>query len=145
MKVTNAIPASKGTIDACTNDNSDISHTNAMCPVRDILDRIGDKWSIHTIILLGEGKVLRFNELKRKIDGISQRMLTVTLRSLEEDGFISRKIYAEVPPRVEYALTELGSSLLIQLQSLSRWASDNLNQVASSREDHKIKMLSNGK
>lgn len=145
MKVTNAIQ-DNGTITEVENNRfPDNSHTNRMCPVRDILDRIGDKWSIHTIILLGEGRVLRFNELKKKIDGISQRMLTVTLRSLEEDGFISRKIYAEVPPRVEYTLTDLGSSLLVQLKSLSRWAAENLNLVASSREDHKMKMLSNTK
>ena len=72
-------------------------------------------------------------------------MLTVTLRSLEKEGFISRKIYAEVPPRFEYTLTELGSILLVQLQLLSRFTAENLNLVASSREDHKIKMLSNAK
>jgi DNA-binding HxlR family transcriptional regulator len=136
MKVTNGNTASETGIIGCDGTNPDNFNTKALCPVRDILDRIGDKWSIHTIILLGQGKVLRFNEMKKQIDGISQRMLTVTLRSLEEDGFISRKIYAEVPPRVEYALTELGKSLLVQLLSLSKWAYENLDQVVTSREKH---------
>lgn len=136
MEVTIANNASQVGIEDLNKGFSDNSQTKMMCPVRDILDRIGDKWSIHTIILLGQGNVLRFNELKKQIDGISQRMLTVTLRSLEEDGFVSRKIYAEVPPRVEYTLTDLGRSLLVQLKSLSQWASDNLDHVASSREKH---------
>lgn len=138
MKVTNGNAADEVGIIGCDSTNSDNFNTKALCPVRDILDRIGDKWSIHTIILLGKGKVLRFNEMKKQIDGISQRMLTVTLRSLEEDGFISRKIYAEVPPRVEYALTELGKSLLIQLLSLSKWAYENLDQVVTSRVKHSL-------
>ncbi len=78
------------------------------CEVRQILDRIADKWSLLAIALL-EGRTLRFNELRREIDGISQRMLTVTLRQLERDGLVTRTVYPVVPPRVEYALTPLGA------------------------------------
>lgn len=141
MEVTIANTADKARMEVGDKVFSDNCQTKGLCPVRDIIDRIGDKWSIHTIILLGTRKVLRFNELKKQIDGISQRMLTVTLRSLEEDGFITRKVYAEVPPKVEYALTDLGRSLLVQLKSLSQWASENLEHVASSRENHKIVSL----
>ena len=84
------------------------------CPVRDIMDRFGDKWSLLAILNLGYAGKIRFNELKGKVEGISQRMLTVTLRSLERDGLITRKIYAEVPPRVEYELTQLGRGLLLK-------------------------------
>jgi len=103
------------------------------CPVKDIVARFGDKWSIYTILMLGKHETLRFNELKGQIAGISQRMLTVTLRSLEEDGLVSRKIYNEIPPRVEYALTALGHSLLVQLLGLADWAKLNINQVLEAR------------
>ncbi len=109
------------------------------CPVKDILARFGDKWSIYTILMLGKNETLRFNELKGLISGISQRMLTVTLRSLEEDGLVSRKIYPEIPPRVEYALTELGQSLLLQLLELADWAKMNINQILEARERYNKK------
>jgi len=82
--------------------------SNDTCPIRSILDRLGDKWSILIFLTLSTNGTMRFNEINRSIGDISHRMLTVTLRTLEEDGLISRKIYAEVPPRVEYKLTELG-------------------------------------
>lgn len=109
------------------------------CPVKDILARFGDKWSIYTILMLGKNETLRFNELKGLISGISQRMLTVTLRSLEEDGLVSRKIYTEIPPRVEYALTALGQSLLLQLLELADWAKLNINQILEARERYSKK------
>lgn len=109
------------------------------CPVKDILARFGDKWSIYTILMLGKNETLRFNELKGLISGISQRMLTVTLRSLEEDGLVSRKIYTEIPPRVEYALTGLGQSLLLQLLELADWAKLNINQILEARERYSKK------
>ena len=83
----------------------------ATCELRDLLDRLGDKWSLLVVELLGHG-VLRFSELKRQIDGISQRMLTLTLRHLERDGLITRTVHPVVPPRVDYELTALGRSLL---------------------------------
>ena len=103
------------------------------CPVRDIMDRFGDKWSLLAIMNLGYSGKIRFNELKGKIEGISQRMLTVTLRSLERDGLITRKIYAEVPPRVEYELTELGKGLLQQIWELTQWASGSMNEIVKAR------------
>jgi len=104
------------------------------CPVRDILDRFGDKWSLLSILRLGYSGKIRFNELKGKIDGISQRMLTVTLRSLERDGLVSRHIYAEVPPRVEYELTPLGKRLLNQIWELAQWADGNKEEIQASRK-----------
>ena len=104
----------------------------ADCEVRQILDRIADKWSLLVIALL-ERKTMRFGELGREIDGISKRMLTVTLRNLERDGLIHRKVYAEVPPRVEYRLSPLGCTLLGTIQSLVRWTEEHQDQVARSR------------
>ncbi|CCH53249.1 putative HTH-type transcriptional regulator ydeP [Fibrisoma limi BUZ 3] len=106
------------------------------CPVRDVLDRIGDKWSILSVLHLGHSGKLRFNELLHRIDGISQRMLTVTLRGLERDGFVSRRIFAEVPPRVEYELTTLGMSLLDQVLGLAVWAQDNMGDIMAARAAH---------
>ena len=106
------------------------------CPVRDIMDRFGDKWSLLAILNLGYSGKIRFNELKGKIDGISQRMLTVTLRSLERDGLITRKIYAEVPPRVEYELTSLGQSLLQKIWELAQWASGSMEDIMHARLEY---------
>lgn len=102
------------------------------CEVRQILDRIAGKWSLLVISLL-ERRTMRFGELGREIDGISKRMLTVTLRNLERDGLIYRTVYAEVPPRVEYRLSPLGCSLLATIQSLVRWTEEHQTQIASAR------------
>ena len=107
-----------------------------ICPVRDIMDRFGDKWSLLAILNLGYSGKIRFNELKSKIDGISQRMLTVTLRSLERDGLITRQIYAEVPPRVEYELTSLGKGLLQQIWELAQWASGSMEDIVRARVEY---------
>src|SRR5919107_309241 len=93
------------------------------CEVRQILDRVADKWSLLAIALL-EQQTLRFSELQRRIDGISQRMLTVTLRQLERDGLVTRTVYPVVPPRVEYTLTDLGCTLLSTIQSLVSWTEE---------------------
>src|SRR5688572_3605135 len=95
------------------------------CPVRTILDRFGDKWSILVILILGEQEKLRFNELNKQIGDVSQKMLTVTLRTLEADGLIKRTIYPQVPPRVEYEITALGKTLLPHIHNLSEWAVKN--------------------
>lgn len=105
-----------------------------LCPVRDILSKVGDKWSMLVILYLGSADSLRFNELRRHIDGISQRMLTVTLRSLEADGLVSRTAYAEVPPRVEYRLSALGRSLLAALIELGNWAAAHAPAIAEARQ-----------
>ena len=102
------------------------------CEVRQILDRIADKWSLLAIALL-EGRTLRFNELRREIDGISQRMLTVTLRQLERDGLVTRTVYPVVPPRVEYALTPLGATLHSTIQALVTWTEAHQDEVAAAR------------
>lgn len=102
------------------------------CDVRQILDRIADKWSLLVISLLERG-TMRFNELRRQIDGISQRMLTVTLRNLERDGLINRTVYAEVPPRVEYQLTALGCTLLDTIQHLVQWTETHQAEIAQAR------------
>jgi DNA-binding HxlR family transcriptional regulator len=101
-------------------------------PVREILDRVGDKWSLLIIGMLAE-RPMRFGELLRNVDGISQRMLTLTVRHLERDGLVTRTAYAEVPPRVEYALTDLGRTLLEPALALSAWVSANHLVIAENR------------
>jgi len=101
--------------------------------VRDALERIGDKWSLLVIGMLEE-KPQRFTALKNAVPGISQRMLTLTLRHLERDGLVSRTAYAEVPPRVEYALTPLGSRLLPPVLELARWALESQREILANRE-----------
>jgi len=108
--------------------------TTENCPVRNVLDRIGDKWSTLVILKLGKHGKLRFNELSQAIGDVSQKMLTVTLRSLEADGLVSRKMYPEIPPRVEYELTEMGSGLLPLVRALECWAGDNIDEILQSRQ-----------
>jgi DNA-binding HxlR family transcriptional regulator len=108
------------------------SELNGSCPIRDVLDRIGDKWSVLLVRNLMEGPV-RFGVLRRQIGDISQRMLTQTLRNLQRDGLISRKVYPTTPPSVEYALTDLGRSLLVPLDGLIAWSSNHHDRVRSAR------------
>jgi DNA-binding HxlR family transcriptional regulator len=103
------------------------------CPVRDVLDRIGDRWSMLVICTLGEAGTLRFTALKRRIGDVSQRMLAQTLRRLEQDGLVSRKIFPTVPPRVDYALTPLGHSLLVPFMGLIAWATENHQAIQQTR------------
>lgn len=107
-----------------------------ICPVKDIMASYGDKWSMYTVLLLGQYQRMRFNELRCSIEGISQRMLTVTLRSLEENGIVSRTIYPEIPPRVEYQLTLLGESLVKQLLQLATWAEENFEEIMKARKKY---------
>jgi len=102
------------------------------CRIREILERVGDKWSLQVIFHLGDGPQ-RFTGLKRSIDGVSQRMLTVTLRGLERDGIVSRTMYPVVPPRVEYALTPLGATLLDAAGAIVSWADAHLAEVDAAR------------
>ncbi len=104
----------------------------ARCPVRDILDRIGDRWSVLVINELAAG-TLRFTALRRAIPDISQRMLAQTLRTLETDGLVSRTVFPTIPPRVDYALTPLGRSLLDPLAALVAWAEDHREAVHAAR------------
>jgi len=96
---------------------------------RQILNRIGDKWSLYIVAMLANGS-RRFNELRRDIDGISQRMLTLTLRGLERDGLVTRTMYPSIPPRVDYELTDLGRTLLEPVKALVNWASTNQAEIA---------------
>jgi DNA-binding HxlR family transcriptional regulator len=105
------------------------------CPVRDVLDSIGDRWSLLALMALADG-TLRFTAVKRAIGDISQRMLAQTLRTLERDGYITRKIYPTVPPKVEYTLTALGKSLLAHIAPLVRWADENHDRVRKARTAH---------
>lgn len=98
-----------------------------------ILQRIGDKWSILIVMMLARGPQ-RFNELKRLVEGISQRMLTLNLRGLEREGLVSRKIFPTIPPKVEYALTDLGKSLCIHVIALGRWAEENYDVIREARQ-----------
>nr|WP_320058247.1 helix-turn-helix domain-containing protein [uncultured Bacteroides sp.] len=104
------------------------------CPVRSVLNGIGDKWSILVIDMLGNLGIMRFNEISKSLGNISQKMLTVTLRSLEADGIIFRKIYAEIPPHVEYGLTDLGDDLLPHISSLINWSKQNMEAIKVNRE-----------
>ena len=107
------------------------------CPIRNILARIGDKWSLLVVYTLdkSENESVRFKELQRKIPDISQKMLTVTLRTLEEDGYVTRTVYPEVPPRVEYTLTDRAKSLLPHVDSLIGWALENAGAIMKDRKE----------
>lgn len=108
---------------------------HSFCPVRHLLDRIGDKWSLLIISSLAEsdGGRRRFSDLMRSVGGISQRMLTTTLRHLERDGLVTREVFPEIPPRVEYTLTAQGYSLLVPVKSLIDWVTDHWPAIEKSR------------
>ena len=116
-------------------DTSEHSNCRAMS---DVLNRIGDKWSVMVVGMLSRG-TLRFNELKRQINGISQRMLTLTLRNLERDGLVTRTIYPEIPPRVEYGLTELGETLKGPINTLWDWSAANHQAIVAARIQYDIR------
>jgi len=112
---------------------AELEYTPTNCHARDVLARVGDTWSMYVIHILGDARTLRFNELRKEVDGISQRMLTVTLRGLERDGLVARTVYPEVPPRVEYSLTPLGVTLRQIVRGLVAWAGDHLAEVDAAR------------
>lgn len=109
------------------------------CPVRNVLNRVGDKWSMLVLFTLESTPTIRFKELQRNIPDISQKMLTTTLKTLEADGLIIRKAYPEIPPRVEYELTSRGKSLLPLIDNLLSWASTNMDGITQSRETFFLK------
>jgi DNA-binding HxlR family transcriptional regulator len=111
-----------------------IHETGSCRAISGVLARIGDKWSVLIVSRLGQ-KPMRFNEMKREIGGISQRMLTLTLRNLERDGLITRTVYPTIPPRVDYALTPLGRSLLVPVTALSDWALKNIGKIEQARTE----------
>jgi len=108
-------------------------HSPECQAVNSVLARVGDKWSVLTIVLLGDGPK-RFNEVKRLVGGISQRMLTLTLRGLERDGLVTRTVYPTIPPRVEYELTPLGRSLRAAVEPLGLWAKSHVPDIHKARD-----------
>lgn len=110
-----------------------------ICPVRNVIARFGNKWALLVIILLSESKVLRFNELCRQIPDVSSRVLSGTLKTLEADGLIARKVYPVVPPKVEYRLTPIGSSLVPLIAQLTEWAQTNMQSIMKQRKTIKSK------
>ena len=107
----------------------------AACPTRQVINGIGDRWSLLVLYAL-EGGTLRFQELRRAVDGVSQKMLTQTLRTLQRDGLVSRTVYASVPPKVEYALTPLGASLSESIAAIRAWAYAHMDQIEAARHDY---------
>ncbi|HEY3888532.1 MAG TPA: helix-turn-helix domain-containing protein [Caulobacteraceae bacterium] len=111
-----------------------LDHANSDCrAVSQVLARVGDKWSVLIVSLLGDGP-RRFNEIKRMVGGISQRMLTLTLRGLERDGLVTRTVFPTIPPRVDYELTELGRSLWVPVEALGKWAREQQPQIQAARQ-----------
>jgi len=113
----------------------DFNVMTATCPSRTSLARIANKWTAMIVIALSDGR-LRFRDLRTTVDGISGKVLTDTLRDLERDGLITREVYAEVPPRVEYELTALGHTLHMPLEALGRWAEEHIETVLAAREEY---------
>ena len=109
------------------------THSHDACrPIHELLSLVGDKWTMQVVRHLGNG-TMRFNEIRRAIDGISQKMLTTTLRNLERDGFVTRTIYPTIPPRVDYHLTDLGYELLVPIRALSEWVTENRYRIEEAR------------
>jgi len=104
------------------------------CPTRQVVNRIGDRWSLLVLYAL-EGGTLRFQELRRAVEGVSQKMLTQTLRLLERDGLVRREVFASVPPRVEYSLTPLGQSLSSRIAGIREWAYESMPGIEAARRD----------
>lgn len=104
------------------------------CPVRNVIARFGNKWAFLVLLTIHEHHVIRFNELCRAIPDVSSRVLSSTLRTLEADGLISRKVYPEVPPKVEYSLTEIGLSLIPHIIQLTEWAQANMKKIVEHRK-----------
>ncbi|MEU8250217.1 helix-turn-helix domain-containing protein [Nonomuraea sp. NPDC048916] len=128
---------SPGYCESTVHDDYDVRQwdTREDCEVRQILDRVADKWSLLVIALL-DCRSLRFTELRREIDGVSQRMLSVTLRHLERDGLVTRTVHPVVPPRVDYALTPLGRTLHETIKTLVTWTEEHQQEIAAARADY---------
>ena len=106
------------------------------CPIRNVLSRVGDKWSLLVLYNLQHREPVRFKELQRQIPDISQKSLTQTLRTLEEDGFVSREVFPEVPPRVEYSLTARAHSFLPLVENMINWAKENMDEIIKDRTNN---------
>lgn len=107
-----------------------------ICPIRNVVARFGDKWSLLVLLVINSNDTVRFNELGRQIPDISTRVLSSTLKTLEADGLIDRKVYAQVPPKVEYTLTDTGRSLIPLIMQLTEWAQQNMTKIMNHRRQH---------
>lgn len=107
-----------------------------ICPIRNVVARFGDKWSLLVLLVINSNVTVRFNELGRQIPDISTRVLSSTLKTLEADGLIDRKVYAQVPPKVEYSLTDTGRSLIPLIMQLTEWAQQNMTKIMTHRRQH---------
>mgnify|MGYP000721932752 CR=1 FL=1 len=107
-----------------------------ICPIRNVVARFGDKWSLLVLLVINSNVTVRFNELGRQIPDISTRVLSSTLKTLEADGLIDRKVYAQVPPKVEYSLTDTGRSLIPLIMQLTEWAQQNITKIMTHRRQH---------
>lgn len=118
--------------------DKDLAQIHEACPVQDLLSRLGDKWSMLVIVALAktENNCLRFSELQREVHGISQRMLSSTLRNFERDGIVTRHLYPEVPPRVEYMLTDRGLNFLVPVKALVDWMVNEWPDIEASRQSY---------
>ena len=112
----------------------EINFQDRVCPACSIIDRFGNKWSLRVLVLLNKNGIMRFNELLKATFGISQKMLTTTLRTLESHNLVTRKMYPEIPPRVEYNLTPLGKSLMTPLYSLIEWTLEHAEEIAKHQD-----------
>lgn len=107
-----------------------------ICPIRNVVARFGDKWSLLVLLVINSNVTVRFNELGRQIPDISTRVLSSTLKTLEADGLIDRKVHAQVPPKVEYTLTDTGRSLIPLIMQLTEWAQQNMTKIMTHRRQH---------
>lgn len=117
-------------------NDDDLNTIIATCPIRNVVARFGDKWSLLVLLVVDRAGTVRFNELGRMIPDISTRVLSGTLKTLEADGLISRKVYAQVPPKVEYSLTDTGKSLIPLVMQLTEWAQTNMKNVVTHRRQY---------
>jgi DNA-binding HxlR family transcriptional regulator len=124
-----------GTTNKVVRDLECAEPTSHCREVADTLARIGDKWTVMVVAALSMGEPLRYNEISRKVDGISQRMLTLTLKGLEQDGFVNRTMYPTIPPRVDYELTDLGKKLVVPLRALYAWAEEYRPAILAARAE----------
>lgn len=116
--------------------NKETNSIIEICPVRNVVARFGDKWSLLVLLVIDGERVVRFNELNRLIPDISTRVLSTTLKTLEADGLIDRRVYAQVPPKVEYRLTDTGRSLIPLIMQLTEWAQANMKRVMAHRREY---------
>lgn len=131
-----------GTLPGVTHTDVPLTVDHEACSLRDVLDRVGDKWSVLVMAMLGGGP-RRYSDLRRAIDGISQRMLTLTLRGLNRDGLVTRTVTPSTPPQVHYALTPVGQTLAVEVRSLIEWSERHREYITRHRQDYDAQSVDN--